>query len=259
MSVTIPLSSHLPPTSTVYKGDKASRPHYDHCPLCISDRIYPSGDNREPVLIFLDMDGVMIFNRDNPVMVDKIFLTMQGLFPKVQRNFSDYHWTIAKAKHLHPDSCHMLMVLIEAIEQAALRPLIVLSTAWRNDATLAQLTEEAFTEPEVKFSQYICGKCAPQDDQTGYTPECEAGFDFCSGAKSRWNIDRLKTRADSIELFIRDHGFCPESTKLLVLDDDGGNGLLEKFGKRFIQIYKFNAQIVKKACETIGIAPPSDL
>ncbi len=224
------ISTTSPKTAVTYVSKGVEQPDHQHCPLCVDSMVHPKKDDRKPAIIFLDMDGVMIKNRHSSPLRDEIVLTLSKLFPDVKR-YNDYQWTIAKGRHLHPTALENLHKLIKRIKKSGHRALVVLSSAWRNDATLQQLKEEAFTNHV--FCKYLCGKAAPKRSDTRWTPECKQGFKFTKGAKEAFRLN-LESRSDVIEFWLRDHGFDPNSTNFIVIDDCVGKKR-ERFGKRFIE------------------------
>lgn len=224
-------SNSLSQTSVTFFSKEIERPYHEHCPLCIDSMVYSKGDNRPPAFIFVDMDGVFMGDQMMGLLSRQIDSTVSALFPQV-REYTEFQWTVAKAKHLDPQALHSLHSLIERTEASGRRALVVLSSSWRNDATLQQHRVEVFAH--LQFSKNLCGKTPPEDAERRFTPECKQGFRFTEGAKESFGL-KLKNRADTIEFWLRDHGFDPESTNFVVLDDDRFCGL-KRFGERFILI-----------------------
>lgn len=195
-------------TAITFRSDTTSQPHHDHCPLCIDSIVHPKDDPRPPAIIFLDMDGVM-FNQN----VDD--LPECGTHYK--SNDYDFKMTQLKAKYLNDDAQRCLNKLIERIERAGKRALIVLITTWRNDATLKQHREEVFAD--YKFCKYLCAKAAPQESETDITPECKLGFDFNIGAKKAFDLT-LYNKHHVVEFWLKDHQFDPKHTNYIIIDDD---------------------------------------
>lgn len=236
-------------TSVTFFSKEIQKPYHKHCPLCIASIVYPEKDNRTPAIVFLDMDGVMIGDRFTSPLRGKIKQTLSVLFPQVA-NFTDYHWTVAKGRHLHPHALQNLHTLIKRIETSGQRALIVLSSAWRNDATLQQHREEAFIQH--LFCNYLCGKTAPEDFETHWTPECKQGFSFAQGAKESFGLD-LKRRAGVIEYWLRDHGFGLDATNFVVIDDDTSSDL-QRFRELFIQTHDlFREEHLEKAAKILKV------
>lgn len=239
-----------PKTSILFLSENNIKPPHDHCPLCVDAMIHPKEDTRQPAFIFLDMDGVMIGDRFTSELQDKIKLTLDNLFPNADHRYNDYQWTIAKGRHLHPKALENLHTLIQRIEKSGQRALVVLSTAWRNDATLQQHREEAFIEN--KFCKYLCGKTAPQTNETSWTPECKQGFKFTKGAKESFGL-KLKSRSDVIEFWLRDHGFNLDSTNFVVIDDENDDKR-KRFGERFIHTsYLFEDKHLELATTALNV------
>ncbi|MBS0625518.1 MAG: hypothetical protein JSS32_05660 [Verrucomicrobia bacterium] len=233
-------------TAVTFSSDAMDRPYRGHCPLCVDSMVLPPEDNRPPVLVFIDMDNVFIADRSSIPLADQIVQTASRLFPDMKVR-TDYQWTIAKAKHLDLGSLKNFDTLIERIEASGRRALIVLSSSWRNDATLQQLREEVFAE--YKFSKYLCGKTAPEYSET-WAPERKQGFDFDQVARDSYKIE-LQGTAAVIEFWLRDHGFDPSSAKYLVLDDQL-NSALESLGNRFIRTDGyFRESDLEKATKTL--------
>lgn len=225
--------SPQPPPALI--SQETEKPYHKHCPLCVDSMVHPEDDNRTPAIIFLDMDEVMIADRIGYPLNQEITLTLRTLFPYVKISDSEYEWLIAKARHLNPHALRNLHSLIERIEASGQRALVVLSSAWRNEATLQQHREEAFAQHQ--FCKYLCGKTAPMNKETECTPECKQGFSFKERAEESFGIN-LETRADVIKFWLRDHGFDLISTNFIVIDDDPFYDL-KKFEERLIQTYDF--------------------
>lgn len=201
-----------------------------HCPLCIPGMVSPTHDSRPGAMIFLDMDGVMITGRDENPLRKAITATRIKLFPEAGSNLLfNYQCTIAKGRHLNPIALKNLHTLIERVERAGLRALVVISSGWRNDATTQQLREEAFQGYE--FSKHIAGKTPPDD--CGKTPESVAGHDFSTPAKEKYELS-LRRRAEQIKYWLLEHGFDPKTSNFVVIDDCD-EGFSECFGNRFVQ------------------------
>jgi hypothetical protein len=217
------------PSVVTFVSNGTERPDYKHCPLCIESMVYPEQDAREPVFIFLDVDGVL--KDHSSEVIQKISSTARELFPKTEP-LTDYHWTIAKARHLNPGALRNLNTLIERIEIWGKRALVVLSSSWRNDATLQQHREEVFAQH--LFCKYLAGKVAPANYQTEWTPESKQGFNFKYGAEDSFGIE-LNNKDDVIEFWLRDHGFRLEEAGVVVFDDDPNVGE-KRLKKCFIKV-----------------------
>lgn len=226
-------ASGLPKTTVRYEGEGEAPPH-THCPLCVASMIDPKELEKPLFFMFLDMDGVMSDRLSNSKTETKIKETVYKIFPNAGNRPNHYQWTLAKGRCLNTHSVEKISDLIRLIEDLNLQPLIVLSTAWRNDATLEQHIKEAFSE--VGFGQYICGKTAPEDWEFSYTPEYKQGFRFEEGA-DKFDI-KLNNRAQTIRYWLKDHGFSPEKTHFAILDDCDDK-LSKTFGERFIPINSF--------------------
>ena len=223
-----PIQKFPQPTSVTFFSEEIEKPQHGHCPLCVDSMVYPKEDIKTPAIIFLDMDGVMLADQSFPATAKKIELTLHHLFPQI-KVITDYHWTIAKVKHLNPIALQNLNRLIDRIEASGQRALIVLSSSWRNDATLQQHREEIFAEQ--LFSKYLCGKTAPDNVAKRWTPEYKQGFRFSEGAKESFGL-KLEDKSDAIEYWLRDHGFDLDATNYIVIDDDPQLG---RFGEHFIR------------------------
>ena len=218
----------------------ASQP--THCPLCIPGMVFPIDDSRPPAVIFLDMDGVMA----TAGVAEKVRSTVEHQFPGVSHQ--DYHWAVAWGRHLHPKALTNLHELIDRIEKAGSRALIVISSSWRNDVTTEQLPKDVFKEHH--FSRYIAGKTA-----TGPNEVSIAGYDFVTSAKEKYGLG-LEDRSEEIEHWLRAHDFDPKTTNYIVIDDNHAEYLSKRFGDRFIQTRTyFRKQDLEKATTRLT---PSD-
>lgn len=233
-------------TSVTFFSEQTDKPNHEHCPLCFDSIVYPE-NNRPPAIIFLGMDQVMINNRSGYPHIGEINQTLSTLFPQV-KSFTDYHWTVAKGRHLNSEALQNLHKLIERIEASGQRALVVLSSVWRDDATLQQHKEEVFSQH--LFGNYLCGKAAPTNSERSWTPECKQGFNFTQGAKESFGIN-LNSKADVIEFWLRDHGFALDSTNFVVIDDNDHD---ERFRTRFIQTNDlFKEEHLEKAAKILNV------
>ncbi|MCB1073508.1 MAG: hypothetical protein KDK96_10480, partial [Chlamydiia bacterium] len=77
---------------------------YVHCPLCDYQMIYPRDKERNPAIIFLDIDGVLIELVRPTEIVEKIEATKKELFPHQKGHYSGYQQNIATARHFNRDA-----------------------------------------------------------------------------------------------------------------------------------------------------------
>jgi hypothetical protein len=203
--------------------------------------IHPKDDPRPPAFIFLDMDGVMLSGRGTLEYHKKMSKTFFQMFPG-ETECNEYQSLFVNAEHLDPIALKNLHDLIERVEKAGNRALILLSTSWRYHTTLLEFREKVFAKH--LFSQYLCGKVAPENSEAESMNECIQGFDFSEAAKETFGID-LKKTADAIEYWLRDHGFDPEATNFVVFDDDDSRGL-SRFGPRYIHVSRFRFPVLNE-------------
>lgn len=229
------------PTAVTFSSEELIQPYHKHCPLCEDSIVNPEQDDRIPIIIFLDMDGPMIPDRCNPDFYEEMYRTRSELFPQV-KEINEYQWRVVHGRHLDSEALKNLHSLIERIEASNHRALVVLSSAWRNDATLQQLREEVFSQ--YLFCKHLGGKAAPTKFDIDWTPECLQGFNFTQGAKDFFGLD-LGKKSDVVEYWLLDHGFNLSSTNFVVLDDDTSEGF-ERFEERFVPIRYL---LSKKDCE----------
>ena len=197
-----------------------------HCPLCMQ---LPEGHN--PVLLFLDIDGVMI-GRDQSHVSLAIGNTIKELYPGRDEThgwnrYSGLEWRAAAARHFHPEAVEALQSLIKKIQET--RPVyMILSSQWRNEGTLAELRDQVFSQYE--FSKLIIGKTPPEDGDC-YTPEIQAGITFETSAREKYGLN-LYYRAHQIKYWLLEHGL--EDAEKVVFDDEYMAHLREAFGDRSI-------------------------
>lgn len=215
-----------------------------HCPLCVPSMVHPKEDSQKPALIFLDMDGVMDGN------LEKVETELKKMFPDAGKSPTDYQWIRAKGRNLNQTAADNLHTLIDRIKKAGQRPLIVLSSNWRNDATLEQHRREIFFQ--YRFSHHLCGKTAPLFYQGTLLPKRYKEYNFTAQAQSSCELI-LERRANTIEYWLKDHDFPLDSTNFVVIDDDPYADL-ERFKGRFIETKtQFTEENVKQACSALGI------
>lgn len=200
-----------------------------HCPLC-AQPLPPKESNA--ALLFLDVDGVLLGNRDSPWLWDKIWATLNQLFIKKQTDynagFTEFEWRVAAAHHLFKQPLENLSSLIKKVQ--SVRPLyIVLCSQWRNDGTLDQIIKQMFGMHPF-LSSLIIGKTPPQDRERYFPPENQ--YSFVSIAKNSFNI-RLTNRAEEIDFWRKYHQL--EWADFVVLDDCDDE-LSEKFPNNFVKI-----------------------
>ena len=205
---------------------------YVHCPLCDYQMIYPRDKERNPAIIFLDIDGVLIELVRPTEVVEKIEATKKELFPHQKGHYSGYQQNIATARHFNRDAIAGLDKIIEKIENSGQRPLVVLSSSWRHASWLNELRSDAYSQ--YKFSHYLCGKTSLDCQvEKHLSVESKCGFEFYKTAQEVYGI-QLENRANAIEFWLKDHGFDSEGTNFIVLDDEHEESL-SKFGQRFIK------------------------
>lgn len=105
------------------------------------------------VLIFLDIDGVLIRNRTYELMA--------SIREKLSKSNHDFHtslqWRIILSQHLDLEAVNNLKRLIKKIETYT-EPWIVLSSSWRQGVTVSEIQEVMFRRTENTnwfFANYI--------------------------------------------------------------------------------------------------------
>ncbi len=168
----------------------------------------------EPVLpayyIFLDIDGVLLSYRDKdigsktPSKEALAYADRHHEYLCKDRNcYSNNYWSIVLVSYFSEAAINNLNELIRKIEEIA-KPLIVLSSSWREGRSIQELREIYFANHS--FSKYLVDKTC----------------------KSRWD----KSRADEIQEWLRDH---PDASHFVILDDHN-DGLSKHFGAHFIHV-----------------------
>lgn len=208
-----------------------------HCPFCIDSLLHPPNDPRPPAFIFLDIDGVMICGRGTPAFHERMSKVFFQMYPG-NKVISDYQSLFVNAELLDSAALDYLHHLIARIEHAGNRALIVLSTSWRNDATLLDFREKIFKKHI--FSQYLCGKAPPEASETSWAVDCPQD-------------NNLNSTADAIEYWLNAHGFDPTTANFVALDDDPSRGL-RRFGSRFIHTpCLFNEKSLEQAVQVLKV------
>lgn len=213
-------------------GETEYRMSYIHCPLCDYKMLYPKNEKRSPAIIFLDIDGVLIELFRPRDVLEKIKATLKELFPHQNRHYSRSQQNIATARYFNREAIAGLDQIIEKIKDSGQRPLVVLSSSWRHASWLDELRNDAYGQ--YNFSRYLCGKTSLDfQAEENLSIESKCGFEFYKTAQKVYGI-QLKNRANAIEFWLKDHGFDPEKTNFVVLDDEYVD-CCSKFGPRFIE------------------------
>lgn len=205
-----------------------------HCPLCNYSMIFPEKSDKNPALIFLDIDGVLIKQWRSSELQDQIWSKLKELFPKGEgiNHFSPYQQNIVHARFFDQEALENLDRVIEKVLESGQRPLVVLSSSWRHSALLHQLCEDIYYEH--MFSKYLCGKTPVESETESYLSiECRLGFEFYESSREKYNLN-LDNRANAIEFWLKDHGFKLDTTNFIAIDDSHTE-YLSRFGKRFIK------------------------
>ena len=201
-----------------------------------------------PTYIFLDMDGVMIGDRMSGG--SPLYTAIRKSIEEISTHPaspSEFEWTIAKGRNLNKGALTNLHTLIDRVEEAGRKALIVLSTAWRNDATVKQHREDAFAQH--RFGELICGKTAPERGEQSWTPEYKAGTDFSKEAEAKGF--ELESRGATIRYWLHEH--AGENPDFIVIDDAHVDDL-KQFGARFIETYNIlEAKHVDLACAVLKV------
>lgn len=154
-----------------------------------------------PYVIFLDIDGVLLSERDRQraqaTPSKEAVDAADGQEEYLKRNsnsFSNNYWSIIVAHHFSKKALKNLDSLIQRVEAVA-RPQIVISSRWREGRTVEELKTIYFRMHS--FSKYIIDKTP---DKIPETPE---------------NSDPGKS--EEIQFWLDQH---PEYKHYVVLDDD---------------------------------------
>lgn len=198
-------------------------------PLC---RQPLPGQESNAAILFLDIDGVVIKNRDSEWLSEKIEATLGKLFIKKpdchNAGFTELEWRTAAAHHLFKIPLENLYELIDKVQ--SVRPFyIVLCSQWRNDGTLEQIINMMFAM-HPKIANLIIGKTPPRDYERRFPPENNYSFETI--AKEQFNIE-LRNRADQIDFWKKYHHM--EWADFAILDDYD-NGLSKKFPNHFVNV-----------------------
>lgn len=190
-----------------------------HCSDCV---LAPEivGKISRIVLIFLDMDGVMIADRLSANVNEQIVKTARGLFG--DRKISDFEQRVSQSYHLDQNSVNRLMQVIRAIQSVGMQVGIVISSAWRENGTLDQVCFEMFANQ--LFTELIIGR----------TPSSE----------------KHSNRGEEIAYWLKEHS----AGKKYVIFDDCDDGIRNLFAKKFIQTFlSIEETHVERALITLGV------
>ena len=244
------------PSAVSWSGGHKTWDTYVHCPLCHCPTLYPEGDGKKPALIFVDMDETMMpENRYR----DEIDLLLQKLFPHVEyhshHSYTKSQQLLASANFLDKDALESLHHIIDGVEAAGQRPLVVLTSAWRHPILLDQQRTDIYAQ--YKFGQYLCGKTPPEDRfDSDDAVECKLGFDFYENAQKHYQLP-LKNRGDAIEFWLRDHHFDPATTNFVVINADAHKSL-SRFGQKLVSTgYLLDSGDVEAAIDVLGGKQPT--
>lgn len=186
---------------------------------------------QSPVVIFLDIDGVL-YNRPDQ---DGVFRKVRELFPGITSPYSNSVCSIAASYFFDTKAVDNLSYLLREIEKTrAVR--IVVSSNWRETRSVEELQSTFFGIHE--FSRYIIDK----------TPEKISQEELKNHCPSKIHHDKYspQCRAAEIHYWLSQH---PEVTDYIVLDDNNDH-LLKAFEKRFVQT-NYSTLLTKELCEKI--------
>ncbi|MDX8430807.1 MAG: HAD domain-containing protein [Candidatus Algichlamydia australiensis] len=198
--------------------------------LSFRDRIFPEEDSRETVSLFLDVDGVLLelkHPKEAEIAIRNVYSEVSQLKDEEQYR-SLYKVHVEGAKYFNSAAVANLHELINRIEGAGYRVLVIISSSWRNFATLQQLQDEVFAGYD--FAKYICGKTPPDSQGRECSPECRKGFEFeaLEGFEFEGNYCE---RVAAILSWLEHHGL--QNSKYLAIDDWGA---LAALGNRFYHV-----------------------
>ncbi len=164
-------------------------------------------------IIFLDIDGVLIGDRGNSWLSDKIQNKVKELFIKKEgfnAGFTELEWRIAASHFFSPKAVDNLNKLIAKVNKMA-NVAIVISSQWRLDGTVPDLKDKMFVL--YSFSRLIIDK----------TPDGKT-----------WES---KSRAEQIAFWLQENKEKLNIKSFVIFDDmDLGEGLSECFSSRFVLV-----------------------
>lgn len=202
-----------------------------HCPLCYG---IPTDKIKRSAIIFLDLDGVMV---DRETHDNAIMATQHQLFGDCPTPLQN---RVAAAYHLDKAAVESLKLLIEKIERVQ-PAYIVISSAWRQDATLDQIKNQMFNVPGLEFiKDRIVGKTpspkidtwAVKSDNYYQNQKKQSEIHFEDLANNKYGLS-FNYRAGEIAFWLIFHKISDGNFMVI---DDSCTEYLEHFEKRFIHV-----------------------
>lgn len=186
---------------------------------------------RKPLsIIFLDIDGVLIGARDLDPLRTGIRQKLVHLFGKKDDSYREYtelEWRIASSYFLSKEAVDHLQKLIERASRVTDIG-IVLSSAWRLDATLWEIKHQVFAM--YPFAQRIIDK-TPEDD---WWRKKRGEAELSPIALKKYGFS-LKTRGAQIDYWLRENR-TPLGIRNFVIIDDVDDEMRVRHSSHFIEV-----------------------
>jgi len=177
-------------------------------------------------IIFLDVDWVIMGDRFAPPLNGLIRSTLNERFVKgSDGNFTPLQHRIAASHYFEETAVENLAKLISKVSQK-IKVGIVISSAWREDATVEELRDQVFaTCPSI--NQLIIGKTPHDDDK-------ERSLD----ALEKYGFE-LRGRAAQIDYFIREYRTIWNIQAFAIFDDNDDYGRFPQlFPENFVHVLR---------------------
>jgi len=198
------------------------------------------------VVIFLDIDGVLIGTRDVDPLCTSIWQKLVELFGERDGGYRDYtalEWRIAASYFLSRSAVENLEKLIERVSEVD-QVAIVLSSAWRLDGTVDEIKNQMF--PIESFSRQIIDK-TPDDD---WWRSRKGEETLSPRALEKYGFS-LETRGSQIDYWFLENREKWDIKNFVILDDVD-DGLSAKYPHHFVEVNRLLSESeVEKAYEIL--------
>jgi hypothetical protein len=204
--------------------------------------------------IFLDIDGVLMWDINNPKVNDKIREKLPQLFEPNMKEDACHRYTnfqrLTAASHFFSEGAVAnLHKLIDKVSKVA-KVNIVIHSAWREKVSAKDVREQMFAVHA--FSKLIVDK-TPDPDFARKEDFDKKGVDKLSAAcKQKYGFELSSRKGVEIDYWLRENAEKLNIKSFVIFDDYKGDEMPDRFPHNFVHVKKMlSEENIDKAYEIL--------